>query len=89
MSSQPFCGDCPDREACSQGYPCVLVKDINGPDGERKVALYHNGRPVGVATTSPDDNEIVCKFDIKSLKVQEVIELFWVGHADQFEIRTL
>lgn len=26
MSGEPFCKDCPDHEACSQGAPCAYVK---------------------------------------------------------------
>lgn len=32
MSGEPFCEDCPDREACSQGAPCELVKSVNPPE---------------------------------------------------------
>lgn len=29
MVSTPFCEDCPDHEACSQGAPCDLVKQVH------------------------------------------------------------
>lgn len=25
---QDFCSDCPDHEACMQGYPCDMVKAV-------------------------------------------------------------
>ena len=28
--SEPFCLDCPDREACSTGYPCEEVRRVAG-----------------------------------------------------------
>lgn len=90
MASAPFCGDCPDREACSSGLPCEVVRDIQGiDDGLRKAPLIHEGRQVGVAEVNPDDNTVVCRFDVKNLKVREVIELFWVGIGDKFELNIL
>lgn len=26
--NKPFCSDCPDHEACMQGYPCDMVKAV-------------------------------------------------------------
>ena len=28
MTGEPFCRDCPDHEACSQGAPCAYVKQV-------------------------------------------------------------
>lgn len=28
---EKFCSDCPDHEACSQGYPCHMVLNLNSP----------------------------------------------------------
>jgi hypothetical protein len=42
---EPYCGDCPDREACHQGYPCTLVRTINDLPQKETFTMSANSKP--------------------------------------------
>lgn len=39
MSTQSYCSDCPDREACHTGMPCDFVKQVDAAFRQREEAL--------------------------------------------------
>lgn len=42
---RPYCTDCPDREACHQGYPCDIVRTINDTPQEGTTIMSSTAKP--------------------------------------------
>lgn len=43
LNDRPYCTDCPDREVCSEGYPCDFVRAVNDTLQEGTTSMSNTG----------------------------------------------